>query len=128
MHRRRGLTAATAILSLTLATVALTGCGALDKALDCVRTADAIATSVDQLSRAVADGSDPTQLAESLDTIDEEIGNLKNTTGDADLSKAVDDLSKAVDSVRKAVENGDATPDLSGVTGAAGEVGKICAP
>ncbi|MCH0540486.1 hypothetical protein I3F58_13070 [Streptomyces sp. MUM 203J] len=126
--RRRGLTTATVFLSLTVAAAALTGCGALDKAFDCVRTADAIATSVDQLSRAVADGSDPTQLAESLDTIDEEIGNLKNTTGDADLSKAVDDLSTAVESVRTAVENGDATPDLSGVTGAATEVGRICTP
>ncbi|AWI28992.1 hypothetical protein AB0K47_07260 [Streptomyces tirandamycinicus] len=110
--------------------VALTGavgCGAVDKALDCVKTADAIATSVDGLSRAVATASeDPTQLVEALNDIDRELGNLKDTTDNADLSKAVDDLSKGVDNVRTSVENGDATPDITPVTDAAAELGKVC--
>ncbi|MEU2164354.1 hypothetical protein QRN89_13010 [Streptomyces chengbuensis] len=110
--------------------VALTGavgCGALDKALDCVKTADAIATSVDRLSQAVSTASeDPTQLTEALNDIDKELGNLKDTTDNADLSKAVDDLSKGVESVRTSVENGDATPDIKPVTDAATELGKVC--
>ncbi|GFH33906.1 hypothetical protein [Streptomyces pacificus] len=112
--------------------VALTGavgCGAVDKALDCVKTADAIATSVDGLSRAVTTASeDPTQLVEALDDIDRELGNLKDTTDNADLSQAVDDLSQGVDNVRTSVENGDATPDITPVTNAAAELGKVCTP
>ncbi|WP_432072915.1 hypothetical protein [Streptomyces wuyuanensis] len=110
--------------------VALTGavgCGAVDKALDCVKTADAIATSVDRLSQAVGTASeDPTQLTEALNDIDRELGNLKDTTDNADISKAVDDLSKGVENVRTSVENGDATPDIKPVTDAAAELGKVC--
>ncbi|MEU3303767.1 hypothetical protein ABZ729_28720 [Streptomyces sp. NPDC006678] len=110
--------------------VALTGavgCGAVDKALDCVKTADAIATSVDRLSQAVGTATDdPTQLTEALDDIDKELGNLKDTTDNADLSKAVDDLAKGVDNVRTSVENGDTTPDIKPVTDAAAELGKVC--
>ncbi|MCX4508822.1 MULTISPECIES: hypothetical protein [Streptomyces] len=110
--------------------VALTGavgCGAVDKALDCVKTADAIATSVDRLSQAVGTATDdPTQLTEALDDIDKELGNLKDTTDNADLSKAVDDLTKGVDNVRTSVENGDTTPDIKPVTDAAAELGKVC--
>ncbi|MEV0962130.1 hypothetical protein AB0J25_05845 [Streptomyces sp. NPDC049910] len=112
--------------------VALTGavgCGAVDKALDCVKTADAIATSVDGLSRAVTTASEnPTQLTEALNDIDRELGSLKGTTDNADLAKAVDDLSKGVDNVRASVENGDATPDITPVTDAAAELGKVCTP
>ncbi|MGW7369140.1 hypothetical protein ACWGI8_38405 [Streptomyces sp. NPDC054841] len=103
------------------------GCSAVDKALDCVKTADAIATSVDKLSQAVGTAADdPTQLTEALDDIDKELGNLKDTTDNADLSKAVDDLTKGVANVRAAVEKGDTTPDITPVTDAAGEIGKVC--
>ncbi|MDN3293702.1 hypothetical protein QWM81_06515 [Streptomyces ficellus] len=127
MRRRRtaALAAATAVLALTGAV----GCAALDKGLDCVRTADAIATSVDKLSRAVSGAAgDPTQLNESLNEIERELSTLKGTTDNADLSKAVDDLGKGVQSVRTAVENGDTTPDIAPVTDAAAEVGKVCTP
>ncbi|MGW9435363.1 hypothetical protein [Streptomyces sp. NPDC055607] len=125
MKRRLALAVATAA---TLTTV-LSGCSALDTALDCVRTADAIATSVGNLQQAVSSASnDPTQIEESLTSISTELGNLKNTTDDADLSKAVDDLTKGVDSVRAAVKNGDTTPDITPITDAAGEVTKVCTP
>ncbi|MYV71588.1 hypothetical protein GT043_37835 [Streptomyces sp. SID2131] len=125
MKRRLALAVATAA---TLTTV-LSGCSALDTALDCVRTADAIATSVGNLQQAVSNASnDPTQIEESLTSISTELGNLKNTTDDADLSKAVDDLTKGVDSVRAAVKNGDTTPDITPITDAAGEVTKVCTP
>ncbi len=125
MKRRLALAMATAA---TLTTV-LSGCGALDTAMDCVKTADAIATSVQKLQQAVSNASnDVTQIEESLNSISTELGNLKNTTDNADLSKAVDDLTKGVETVRTAVKNGDTTPDIAPITDAAGEVAKVCTP
>ncbi|MFF4869826.1 hypothetical protein ACWDUX_09310 [Streptomyces sp. NPDC003444] len=125
MKRRLALAVATAA---TLTTV-LSGCAALDTAMDCVKTADAIATSVSNLQQAVSNASnDPTQIEEALTSISTELGNLKNTTDNADLSQAVDDLTKGVDSVRTAVKNGDTTPDITPITNAAGEVTKVCTP
>ncbi|MFI6286584.1 hypothetical protein ACIBCM_17835 [Streptomyces sp. NPDC051018] len=121
-------------IALTLATVALfvpvtVGCSAVDKVLDCVETADAIATSVDKLQEAVSSAADdPTKAREALDSIDKELDNLSDKTDNADLSKAVDDLNTGVDNVRKSIESGDATPDLKPVTDAATEIGKVCSP
>ncbi|MFJ5710248.1 hypothetical protein [Streptomyces sp. NPDC093105] len=127
MKRRR--TIALAVATAAAVTTVLTGCGALDKAMDCVKTADAIATSVGKLQDAVSNASnDVTQIEESLNSISTELGNLKNTTDNADLSKAVDDLTKGVESVRDAVKNGDATPDITPITSAATEIGKVCTP
>ncbi|MFC8535475.1 hypothetical protein ACFUJY_16160 [Streptomyces sp. NPDC057249] len=120
---------ALAVTAVLITATAAAGCGALDKTLDCVRTADAIATSVDNLSQAVSNASsDPTQASEALDQIQEELGNLGDTTDDADLSKAVDDLRSGVTNVRDAIDKGDATPDISPVTDAAAEIGKVCTP
>ncbi|MFD3958439.1 MULTISPECIES: hypothetical protein [Streptomyces] len=124
-HQRLALATAAALLTLTTAV----GCAGLDKALDCVRTADAIATSVGNLQRAVSSASeDITQASEALDEIDRELKNLGDTTDDADLSKAVDDLKAGVTNVRESIEKGDATPDITPVTDAAGEIGKVCTP
>ncbi|NJP50684.1 hypothetical protein HCJ93_11535 [Streptomyces sp. SBST2-5] len=124
----------TAAVAATLAAVALTaglttGCDAVDKALDCVQTADAIADSVTELQQAVENASDdPTQLEESLDSIDKNLGEIGDKTDNADVDKAVKDLGKAVDNVRTAIEDGDNTPDISPVTDAAGELTKVCTP
>ncbi|GGT91166.1 MULTISPECIES: hypothetical protein [Streptomyces] len=120
-------------LALAVATAAalttLVGCGALDKAMDCVATADAIATSVDRLQQAASSASnDPTQLNEALNDISTELDKLQDTTDNADLSKAVDDLTKGVESVRTAVKEGDTTPDIKPITDAATEIGKVCTP
>ncbi|MEU9705508.1 hypothetical protein ACF09C_19880 [Streptomyces sp. NPDC014870] len=126
MKRRLAIAVASAAV---LAGTTLVGCGALDKAMDCVATADAIATSVDKLSQAVSNASnDPTQLNEALNEISTELGNLKDTTDNADLSKAVDDLTKGVETVKTAVNNGDTTPDIKPITDAATEIGKVCTP
>ncbi|MEU4270425.1 hypothetical protein [Streptomyces sp. NPDC026092] len=126
MKRRLAIAVASAAV---LASTTLVGCGALDKAMDCVATADAIATSVDKLSQAVSNASnDPTQLNEALNEISTELGNLKDTTDNADLSKAVDDLTKGVEEVKTAVNNGDTTPDIKPITDAATEIGKVCTP
>ncbi|MFF2189848.1 hypothetical protein [Streptomyces sp. NPDC058155] len=124
-RRRTAVTIAAVLLTLTGAA----GCGALDKALDCVQTADAIATSVSKLEQAISTAADdPTQAEEALNDIDTELDKLKDKTDNADLSKAVEDLDTGVGTVREAIENGDATPDLSPVTDAATEIGKVCTP
>ncbi|MFE5240203.1 MULTISPECIES: hypothetical protein [unclassified Streptomyces] len=124
-HHRTALAVTATLLTLTAAV----GCGAVDKALDCVRTADAIATSVDNLQQAISNASDdPTQASEALDQIDKELKELGDTTDNADLSKAVDDLQTGVTNVRDSIEKGDATPDITPVTDAATEIGKVCTP
>ncbi|MHC5261333.1 hypothetical protein ACYSUO_25905 [Streptomyces sp. UC4497] len=123
-HRRLAILAATAALVAIPVTV---GCSAVDKALDCARTADAIADSVTDLQQAVENASnDPTQAGESLDKIDKNLDDIGDKTDNADVSKAVDDLNKAVDNVRTSIKNGDAAPDVTPVTDSAGELTKVC--
>ncbi|WP_046508439.1 hypothetical protein [Streptomyces odonnellii] len=125
--RRRRITLALAATALALPLTA--GCGALDTALDCVQTADAIATSVSNLEQAISSvGDNPLKVDEALDNIDTELGSLKDQTDNADLSKAVDNLTKGVESVRTAVENGDETPDLTPISDAASEIANVCTP
>ncbi|MCX5100978.1 MULTISPECIES: hypothetical protein [unclassified Streptomyces] len=125
--RHRRITVALTLTALAL--TAASGCGAVDKALDCVRTADAIATSVDNLQQAVSNAAgDPTQASEALDEIEKELGNLGDKTDNADLGKAVDNLQAGVGNVRDSIEKGDATPDIKPVTDAAAEIGKVCTP
>ncbi|MFF5169834.1 hypothetical protein QBW33_12825 [Streptomyces sp. B21-104] len=129
MASRRHQRTAFAVTATLLTLTAAVGCGAVDKALDCVRTADAIATSVGNLQQAVSTASDdPTQASESLDQIDKELKDLGDTTDNADLSKAVDDLQAGVTNVRDSIDKGDATPDITPVTDAATEIGKVCTP
>ena len=125
-HRRIALLAAAAAL---IAVPAAVGCSAVDKALDCVQTADSIADSVTDLQQAVENASnDPTKADEALASIDKNLGKISDKTDNADVSKAVDDLNKAVGNVRTAIKNGDHTPDVTPVTDAAGELTKVCTP
>ncbi|WP_406169635.1 hypothetical protein [Streptomyces sp. NBC_00996] len=126
-HRRR--TAAFAVIAALVALPAAVGCDAVDKALDCVQTADSIADSVTDLQQAVENAAnDPTQTDESLNSIEKNLDKIGDKTDNADVNKAVDDLDKAVGNVRTAVKNGDNTPDISPVTDAAGELTKVCTP
>ncbi|MCX4575241.1 hypothetical protein [Streptomyces sp. NBC_01571] len=126
-HRRR--TAAIAVAAALVALPAAVGCDAVNKALDCVQTADAIADSVTNLQQAVENAAnDPTQTDQSLNAIEQNLDKIGDKTDNADVNKAVDDLGKAVDNVRTAVRNGDNTPDISPVTDAAGELTKVCTP
>ncbi|MEV6947074.1 hypothetical protein AB0N07_34960 [Streptomyces sp. NPDC051172] len=126
--RGRRITVTVAALAATVLTAGLTtGCGAVDKAMDCVQTADTIADSVTNLQQAVENASnDPTRLDESLASIDKNLDEIGDKTDNADVNKAVDDLNKAVSNVRTAIKNGDRTPDVSPVTDAAGELTKVC--
>jgi phage tail sheath gpL-like len=125
MSARRRIAVAIATAALVLPTAV--GCSAVEKAMDCIETAEAIATSVDKLTQAVSNAAEnPVAARESLDAIDRELKNLGDKTDNADLTKAVDDLTAGVDNVRKAIENGDPTPDIKPVTDAAAEMGKVC--
>ncbi|MFG2647237.1 hypothetical protein [Streptomyces sp. NPDC048436] len=127
-HRRIAI-AITSVLIAVPAGVGLVGCGAVEKALDCVQTADAIAESVTDLQQAIEKaGDDPTQADEALDDIDKNIDKIGDKTDNADVTKAVDHLEKTVDNVRESIDKGDSTPDLSPVVDAAGELTKVCTP
>ncbi|MFF1544702.1 hypothetical protein [Streptomyces sp. NPDC058291] len=129
-HRRRRplIAAAAAALALTAALTA-TGCDAVDKALDCVQTADSIADSVTDLQQAVQNAAnDPTQTQQSLTSIENDLDTIGDKSDNADVDKAVDHLQAAVANVRTALKNGDETPDLGPVTDAAGELTKVCTP
>lgn len=71
---------------------------------------------------------DPLKIDDALSGIDSELDNLNDKTDNADLSKAVDQLSDGVNNVRTAVKDGDNSPDLTPITNAATEIGKICTP
>ncbi|MER5223981.1 hypothetical protein [Streptomyces flaveus] len=127
--RRRSTTTtiAAAVAAVALTAGLTTGCDAVNKALDCARTADAIATSVTELQQAVENAAnDPTQTDEALDSIDKNLNEIGDKTEDTDVNKAVDDLQAAVTNVRDSIKNGDETPDISPVTDAAGELTKVC--
>ncbi|MEW2285395.1 hypothetical protein [Streptomyces sp. NPDC047841] len=124
---RRRLTVVAAVATAALAAGLSTGCDAVDKALDCVQTADAIADNVTGLQQAVENAAnDPSQADASLDSIEKSLRKIGDKTDDTDVNKAVDDLQQAVGTVRTAIRNGDGTPDVSPVTDAAGELTKVC--
>ena len=129
-RRGRRTTAMAAAVAAVALTVGLaTGCDAVNKTLDCVQTADAIADSVTQLQQAVENASNnPTQVDDAIDSIGQNLDKIKSKTDNADLDKATADMHKALTQVQTAVKNGDKTPDLSGVTDAAGELTKVCKP
>lgn len=128
-RRRRRTTIAATVAAAALTVGFTTGCDAVDKALDCVQTAETVADSVTELQQAVeAVSDDPTQIEESLTSIDKNLTELGDKTDDADVNKAVDSLQQAVTNVRQSVEAGDATPDVSPITDAAGELTKVCTP
>ncbi|QKW06746.1 hypothetical protein HUT18_10445 [Streptomyces sp. NA04227] len=128
-RRSRTVIATVVFASVALLTPAAVGCSALDKALDCVQTADAIADSVTDLQQAVETAAnDPLKADQALDDIEKNLDEIGDKTDDSDVNKAVDDLNEAVGNVRTAIKNGDETPDISPVTDAAGELTKVCTP
>ncbi|MEV5914396.1 hypothetical protein DMH25_22265 [Streptomyces sp. WAC 01325] len=128
-RRSRIAIAAAAIAAVGLTAGLTTGCDAVNKALDCVQTAEAVADSVTELQQAVDNASnDPTQIDEAIVSIGDNLDEIGSKTDNADLDKATADMRKALLEVQTAVENGDSTPDISGITDAAGELTKVCTP
>ncbi|MFI9149927.1 hypothetical protein [Streptomyces sp. NPDC053367] len=129
-RRRRRTAAVAATLAAVVLTAGLTtGCDAVGKALNCVETADAVADAVTDLQQAVESAADdPGKTQEAIDAVGASLDKIDSETGDADLDKATEDLRGALVEVTDAIENGDRTPDISGVTDAAGELTKVCTP
>ncbi|RII19751.1 hypothetical protein DSC45_07050 [Streptomyces sp. YIM 130001] len=120
---------AIAVATVALAAPLAVGCSAVDKALDCVHTADDVAESATDLQRAVEKaGDDPLAADEALDAIEKNLGEIGDKADDADVGKAVDHLQKAVGNVRDSIKSGDSTPDVSPVVDATGELTKACKP
>ncbi|GAA2615955.1 hypothetical protein [Streptomyces axinellae] len=106
----------------------VSGCSAVDKALDCANTAATVAQAADDLQQAASDaGEDPTQAKRSLDKIDKNLKTIEEETDEGDVRKAVTKLGDAVDSVRTDVDAG-RTPRTGPVGDAADELTKVCTP
>lgn len=128
LPRSRPLVLGAALGATALTALALAGCGAVDKALDCADTAVTVGHAADDLQQAVSDGSkDPKQARQSLDRIAKSLGKIDKNTGDSDVGKAVGDMSDAVDNSRKALDAG-REPDVGPVGSAAHELTKVCKP
>lgn len=123
----RAATAATAAVTL-LAALALAGCSAVDRAVGCAQTAAIIAKDVQQLQGAVSNAGDsPQAAAEALGEIERDLQSLDDSTGDADVGKAVSSLRRAVENARSAAEK-NTVPDVTPVIDAAAELTKVCTP
>ncbi|WP_415952025.1 hypothetical protein [Streptomyces sp. KLOTTS4A1] len=124
-YRRIALAAAGAALIAPL----VIGCSAVEKALDCARTATLIAESASDLQQAVQNaGEDPAAAQQALDDIEKNLDELADRSDNADVGKAAGDIRTAVDNVRESIENGDPTPDVTPVLDATGELTKTCQP
>ncbi len=124
-HTTAGAAAVLALLTVGLTT----GCGAVDKTMGCVRAANTISTSVNDLQKAVDSAAkDPAQAERALAEIDKNLATVADTSKDADVSKATDDLKKAVADVSDAVRGGNPSPDITPVKTAAGDLAKVCSP
>lgn len=121
--RRVAVTLAAAALVAT----GLTGCDAVDKGLDCAQVATDITMAVHDLQEKVSAGGESLKATkEALDKIEGDLDKVTGKRDDTDVDKAIKGLQTAVDKARKAAENGDATPDLSGIKDAAGALSKAC--
>jgi glycerate kinase len=123
----RAAVSVTAASAALLAALVLTGCGAVDKAISCGKTAATIANDVQQLQETVSGSADsPQDAADALARIDRDLQSLDDDTGDADVSKAASSLQQAVENARATAEKG-TVPDIAPVADAATELSKVCA-
>ncbi|MEU1310747.1 hypothetical protein ABZ419_17920 [Streptomyces cinnamoneus] len=114
--------AALALLALPLAV----GCSAAQKAVDCARLGVEITDDVNDLQQTVTDSANGSgQTGKVLDALDQDTRKLKDKTNNTDVGKALDHLQQAITNVREAVSR-NATPDLTPLKDAAGELTKVC--
>lgn len=131
MRRRTGTRIASAVVTVTLTafgSAALTGCGAVEKALDCADTAVTVANSVEDLQQVVSEGAEnPAEAAQALNRIDGNLDRIADKTDNADVSQAVEEMRQAVDSAQSAVNEG-RTPEIGPIGDAADELTQVCSP
>ncbi|UKY50487.1 hypothetical protein [Streptomyces inhibens] len=127
-HRRPATTALAALAAATLAIPLLSACGAVQKAMDCAKTATAVVNAVDKLQQA-ADNAllDPDKAEEALDKIDKSLKKVSTESSDPELSKAIDKVNNGIKDARKDIKNKKA-PDIKPIIDGTGEMTKICTP
>ncbi|MEU6326589.1 MULTISPECIES: hypothetical protein [unclassified Streptomyces] len=127
-HRRPAATAAAALAVASLAIPLLTSCGAVQKAMDCAKTATSVVNAVDKLQQA-ADNSltDPQKAEQALDNIDANLRKLSKEANDPELSKAVDKTNDGIKAARKDLDNNKA-PDIQPIVDGAHDMTRICTP
>ncbi|MGY1451924.1 hypothetical protein [Streptomyces sp. SS8] len=124
MRRRTALAA----LAPVLLALPLTGCGAVQNALDCANTAVVVVDSANALQQAVADGvENPAEVDRSLNRINENLDKIIENTDNADITRVAENMRQAADNVRESVEQGKA-PDAGPVVDAADELTQVCTP
>lgn len=127
-HRRPATTACAALAVATLAIPLLSGCGAVQKAMDCAKTATSVVNAVDKLQQA-ADNSltDPQKAEQALDNIDTNLQKLSKEANDPELSKAVDKANNGIKAARKDLDRNKA-PDIQPIVDGAQDMTRICTP
>ncbi|MER7760679.1 hypothetical protein [Streptomyces sp. NPDC097619] len=116
-------------LAVVLGIGATTGCSSVGTAMDCVRVANAVSGSVNDLQQAISGAANsPAEAEKALADIDKSLSEIGDTTENADLSSATADLKKAVADVGAALKDGNPNPDITPVSTAAGELTKVCSP
>ncbi|BDH09894.1 MULTISPECIES: hypothetical protein [Streptomyces] len=127
-HRRPATTALAALAAATLAIPLLSACGAVEKAMDCAKTATSVVNAVDKLQQA-ADNSltDPQKAEQALDNIDTNLKKLSKDAHDPELSKAIDKTNNGIKAARKDLDNNKA-PDIQPIVDGTSAMTKICTP
>lgn len=126
--RRPAATALAALAAATLAIPLLSACGAVQKAMDCAKTATSVVNAVDKLQQAADNAlTDPQESEQALDNIDKNLRKLSDEANDPALSKAVDKTNKGIKDARKALKDNKA-PDIQPIVDGTSEMTKICTP
>ncbi|MEU5213775.1 hypothetical protein [Streptomyces sp. NPDC020742] len=126
--RRPAVPALAALAAATLVIPLLSGCGAVQKAVDCAKTATSVVNAADKLQQAADNAlTDPQKTEQALDNIDANLKKLSNEANDPDLSKAIDKTNQGIRDARKALDANKA-PDIQPIVDGASEMTKICTP
>lgn len=117
-----------ALAAATLTVPFLTSCGAVQKAVDCAKTATSVVNAVDKLQQAADNAlTDPKKTQQALDNIDSNLRKLSNEANDPELSKAIDKTNAGIKNARKDIENNKA-PDIQPIVDGTSRMTKICTP
>jgi hypothetical protein len=128
VNRRRGRR--TTALASTAAAVALaagllTGCEAGDS-LDCLSHADDITDSITAIHRAGVDAiKDPAKTEKSIDTIEQNLDRIDDTSDDSEVDQAVKDLDRAIEEYNRDILRGE-SPDSGEIDRAADRLRTVC--
>ncbi|MGW1378281.1 hypothetical protein ACWD6P_28970 [Streptomyces sp. NPDC002446] len=126
--RRPATTALAALAAATLAIPLLSACGAVQKAVDCAKTATSVVNAVDKLQQAADNAlTDPQESEQALDNIDKNLRKLSDESNDPELSKAIDKTNNGIKDARKALADNKA-PDIQPIVDGTSEMTKICTP